>query len=514
MHKRVLPVLITLTALFSFTFGLDWAPLFDKDEGAFAEATREMVTSGNYLMTYLNGAPRYDKPILIYWFQALSVHAFGLNEFSVRLPSALAALLWAALLWAFVRRRDGAYTAWLTVLILVTALQITIVAKAAIADALLNACIAGAMFAIWQFHETKERRFLLAAFAATALGALTKGPIALYIPMVTTAVFAWRQGVLRRWPRQAFDPWGILLFLVIALPWPVAAFLDQGMPLLHAWVQKQTLDRMSSSLEGHEGSIVYYIPVVLVGLMPWTPVFLSTLRKIRTQWRDPFEQFCWIWFIAVFILFSLMGTKLPHYVIYGYTPLCILMARRLDGYSGRTLAAVAAGFMAVFLVIPPIAPWLLTILQDDYARRVLTDSMDLFDASYYLPIVAALGLCLALVALSPRLPRPATAVLLGLASVALVNLHLLPFVAGITQAPIKHAALYAKQEGLDVVRWDLNMPSFLFYREALVPDALAAPGEVLLTKITVIDALYDAYDVLFYEKGIVLARVRHVRGAI
>jgi 4-amino-4-deoxy-L-arabinose transferase-like glycosyltransferase len=135
MRERALPLFVVLIALFSFGFGLNWAPLFDKDEGAFAEATREMVSSGNYLMTYLNGAPRYDKPILIYWLQAISVHAFGLHEFAVRLPSALAALVWAGLLWAFVRRRDGARTAWIAVLILTTALQITVVAKAAIADA-------------------------------------------------------------------------------------------------------------------------------------------------------------------------------------------------------------------------------------------------------------------------------------------------------------------------------------------------------------------------------------------
>lgn len=514
MRDRWLPIAVVLIALFSFGFGLDWAPLFDKDEGAFAEATREMVTSGNYLMTYLNGAPRYDKPILIYWFQAASVHVFGLSAFAVRLPSALAALVWAALLWAFVRRQDGARTAWLSVLILVTALQITVVAKAAIADALLNACIAGTMFAIWRFHETQERRFLLTAFAAMALGALTKGPIALYVPLVTTLIFAWRQGQLRAWPKQAFHPLGIALFLIIALPWPIAAFLDQGMPLLQDWFQKQTVDRMGSSLEGHSGSIFYYVPVLLVGLMPWTPLFLADLRQLRSQWRDPFRQFCWIWFLAVFVLFSLMGTKLPHYLIYGYTPLCILMARRLESYPARRLSLAAAGLAAIILLVPLFAPTFMPLIKDAYAHRVFSESLGMFTMRYYAPVAAALLVFVALAAAAPRLPRTASALLLGTTMAALVNLHLLPFTGAITQEPIRQAALLAKREGWQVVRWDLNMPSFMFYREALVTDGLAKPGEILLTKITELEKMYDQYDVLFYDKGIVLARVHHVKGAI
>ena len=80
----------------SFFLGLGSAPLFDVDEGAFSEATREMMISKNYLTTWLNGAPRFDKPILIYWLQLASVRLFGLNEFAFRLPSALGGTVWAA----------------------------------------------------------------------------------------------------------------------------------------------------------------------------------------------------------------------------------------------------------------------------------------------------------------------------------------------------------------------------------------------------------------------------------
>ena len=90
---------LLLTALIGISFfaGLGSAPLFDVDEGAFSEATRVMIASGDYLTTYLNGHPRFDKPVLIYWFQVLSVKTFGLNEFAFRFPSAAASAIWAAM---------------------------------------------------------------------------------------------------------------------------------------------------------------------------------------------------------------------------------------------------------------------------------------------------------------------------------------------------------------------------------------------------------------------------------
>jgi len=83
LSETKLPWILLVAAIFfGFWFNLGGVPLFDLDEGAFSEATREMLASGNYLTTYLNGALRFDKPILIYWLQALSVGSFGLDEFA------------------------------------------------------------------------------------------------------------------------------------------------------------------------------------------------------------------------------------------------------------------------------------------------------------------------------------------------------------------------------------------------------------------------------------------------
>jgi 4-amino-4-deoxy-L-arabinose transferase-like glycosyltransferase len=99
--------LLLIAAGASFFLGLSATPLIDLDEGAFTAATQEMFVRGNFLATYLNGAPRYDKPILSYWLQAAAAACCGFSEFALRLPSALMGLTWMLCAWQFARRLFG-----------------------------------------------------------------------------------------------------------------------------------------------------------------------------------------------------------------------------------------------------------------------------------------------------------------------------------------------------------------------------------------------------------------------
>ena len=130
--------ILVILAFFSLFPLLGQMPLFDEDEGYYAEVTREMLERGNYVTAYLNGRPEYDKPILLYWCMAISFKVFGVNEFGARFPSALATLIWALALFFFVRRHLDTHKAFLAALFLISSIQITITGKAAIADALLN----------------------------------------------------------------------------------------------------------------------------------------------------------------------------------------------------------------------------------------------------------------------------------------------------------------------------------------------------------------------------------------
>ena len=175
--------------ILAFFLPLGIVPLFDLDEGAFSEATREMLLNHNYITTYLNGDLRFDKPILIYWLQAISVSIFGLNEFALRLPSAIAGAFWAGSIYWFSKRYFDEKIAFLATIFMVGSLQIGIIAKAAIADSLLNMFIAFSMFSIWLYLDTKNKKYLYLAFAFIGFGTLTKGPVAIMIPMVVTFIY-------------------------------------------------------------------------------------------------------------------------------------------------------------------------------------------------------------------------------------------------------------------------------------------------------------------------------------
>ncbi|MCC6143251.1 MAG: glycosyltransferase family 39 protein [Candidatus Hydrogenedentes bacterium] len=491
---------------------LPMVPLFDKDEGAFAEATREMVVSGNYLMTYLNGEPRYDKPLLTNWLQAASVHLFGLNEFAVRLPSALAALAWLVLVYRFTATRFDRTTAFFVAWMLLTALQITIMAKAAIADALLNLCVTACMIALWRYYADRDPRALYLAFTAAALGVLTKGPIAVLIPFGTALTFAffqkdwawWRQG-LGNW-----RAWGI--FLGIALPWPMLAYLDQGNALIYAWFVEQTLKRAAGPLEGHGGGMLYYIPIVVAGLLPFTPLLIVVLRRFRHEWQTPLHRYLLLWFLVVFVLFSLMGTKLPHYIVYGYPPLLMLMAaRRNDIRRGYAIGLWPLLLVILLLILPLLAPVIGPRLDDAFARDVVADAAVDFRWWYFAGLGAA---ALALMAATLGRWHVERRLLVAGAALAMaVNYVIMPAAARVLQAPVQEVAALAAEQDLDVVLYKFKMPSFLFYRGALAEERLPRDGEIVLAKSEDFadleeKGLITGKDVIYYRNGIVMARVR------
>ena len=123
-RSRLLDLLAIAAVALAFFWQLGAVPLLDVDEGAFSEATREMLASGNLVSTTLDGEPRHDKPILIYWLQAASVSLLGLDELALRLPSAIAAALWALALYRFTARVAGRETAGVAVLVMALGLQV------------------------------------------------------------------------------------------------------------------------------------------------------------------------------------------------------------------------------------------------------------------------------------------------------------------------------------------------------------------------------------------------------
>ncbi|WP_457595471.1 ArnT family glycosyltransferase [Hydrogenimonas sp.] len=501
--------LLLAVVYLSFFFNLGSVPLFDLDEGAFSEATREMLASGDYVTTYLGGELRFDKPILIYWLQALSVKLFGLGEFALRLPSALAATAWTALLYLFVRRIYDEKRALLAALFMAASLQISVIAKAAIADALLNLWIAASMFAIWLYITERRRLWLYLAFAAIGLGMLTKGPVAVMVPFVVTFLYFTIKRDLKEWAAAVFNPVGLLIFLAVALPWYLLEYRDQGMKFIEGFFFKHNLSRFEDSFEGHSGSLLYYVPVVLIGTIPFTGVLIAALGRIREFLKEDATLFFLLWFGFVFLFFSFSGTKLPHYVIYGYTPLFILMALHF-GRIGSSLWILLppAILMGLLLFLPEIAHALLPQIKDPYARALIEESGGLFGWRYKMEI----ALLLAALFIAWRMPygNLSKAAVAAVVSLLLVNGTILPTYAALAQQPIKEAALFAKKHRLEVVMWGINVPSFMVYSEKIVPRRAPKPGEIVLTKVTKLGEV-ASYQPIFRKYGIVLVRINSMK---
>jgi len=458
---------------------LDTIPLYDVDEGAFTEATREMLVSGNFLTTYLDGELRFDKPILIYWLQAASISLFGLTEAAARLPSVLAALGWAGLTYAFGRRHYGAEAGFWAALFLTLSLQVSLIAKAAIADALLNLWIAAALFAIYQYRVSADRRLLLGAYAAMGLGMLTKGPVAVVIPFAATFLFYASFGQWREWLRGVFHFPGWAVFLVIAGPWYALEFAAQGQAFIDGFFLKHNVSRFQGPMEGHAGSLLYFVPVLLLGTLPFTGLILRGLAPLRTLWADELARFLLLWFAFVFVFFSLSGTKLPHYIIYGYTPLFLLAARAITlGGAPRFRGLWAAAFLLFLAALPALLARLEPTGLDAYGRALLAALSAQLGTGWSLAMGAAAVLMVGI----GYLAHWRTAVLAsGLLMALVFHGAVLPLTGQIKQGPVREAGRLARAADAPI-HLKMGAPSFLFYARRTSVDRPMQPGDWFFTK--------------------------------
>ncbi|MBK1643573.1 glycoside hydrolase [Thiocapsa imhoffii] len=503
------PWLLAAVVLLSFFWQLGASPLYDLDEGAFTEATREMLASGNYITPHKDGEPRYDKPILIYWLQAASTQLLGFNEFALRLPSAVAATLWVMAVWGFVRARLDADTAVVAGLVMALSLQVSLIGKAAVADALLNLFIALTFFEIYRYflesEPTRARRLVRRAFLWMALGFLTKGPVAMLFPVLVSLLFFWSQGAWQRWLRAAFAPSGWLLWLAITLPWYLAVYLDDGAGFFRSFFLEHNVGRFGEAMHGHAGFPGYYVVMLPLILLPFTGWFLRLLPDLRAAWSDPLERFLWIWFLSVFVFFSFSGTKLPHYLLYGATPLFILMAKHRQRLTQTWLAfAPPLLFLALLLTLP-----LLVDLAESSARKahelaMFQDAQSQLGAGYLVTVFIGLAATLALALWS----RPALwqrLVLAGVLQTLIVYGVLVPRVLEVMQAPVKEAGLLAKRLDLPTVVYRTSMPSFSVYRDAITPQRAPVPGELVFVRVDKLKDLAAAFPELqqdvVYRRG-------------
>lgn len=491
----------------SFFFNLSAVPLFDVDEGAFSEATREMFERGDFISPYLNGVPRYDKPILIYWLQAASVALFGFEAFAFRLPSALAATLWVLAVSAFVRKVRSPQLGYYAGIVTALCLAVTVIGKAATADALLNLFIAVSMFALYLYYQERHTRILLIAFAAMGLGFLTKGPIAVLVPGMVSLLFFALRGEWRAWFKAVTHPGGILLFVAIALPWYVLQYQKEGQAFIEGFFFHHNVGRFQSSMEQHGGSLFYYFPVVLFAALPFSAVIFKAALRWRDVLRDDLLLYCALWFGFVFIFFSVSGTKLPHYMNYGLTGLIVLISVALPELKSRWLTLIPALLLLVLLLaLPSLFAYGAQHTGDAYLRELLTVAPDYFGTGYH-GVLAVFIAVIGYLMVTPRFTPAHKLFAAGLLTVVAISGLLLPALGEILQRPIQEAALLARKENHTVVMWHMDAPSFSIYAQRATLRRKPQAGDVVLTKSKYLGELPN-HEVLYAKNGIVLVKYR------
>lgn len=334
-----------MIAVAVLTFNLviaPWTTLWDRDEPRFAEAAVEMERSGNFLYPTFNGELRPDKPILIYWLMALSVRVLGPTEFAVRCWSALGAAL-ACLFTFVIGRRLFSDRAGLTaMLILASSPLLAVEAMAATTDAVLLAAITGTLAAYVVLSDATGRGRVAAALAmaaAFAVAQLTKGPVGLAIPLMIMAASWWAAGRTRE------RSLGNGLLIIAAAGLSVLVFAAWALPanaatrgaMMQMGFGHHVLRRMVSPMEGHGGHpllfLPFYLPVILIGFLPWIVHLPGSVRAILCgeAGADRSRSLLLSWIALPIVVFSLVATKLPHYVLPVWPALALAVAGTLDG---------------------------------------------------------------------------------------------------------------------------------------------------------------------------------------
>jgi 4-amino-4-deoxy-L-arabinose transferase-like glycosyltransferase len=505
---------IALAAVFFWRLGA--APLFDVDEGAFAEATREMISSGDWLHTTLNGADRFDKPILVYWLQAASLLALGKSDAAVRLPSAVCGVLWCLAVARFAAPRFGARAAWAAAAILGTSVGVVAIGRAATADALLNLLLALTAFDLWRHVETGAKAPLRGAALWAALGVLDKGPIALLVPGGTIVVWAVLSRDLKPLGRAIADPVAWLILVGVAAPWYAYALHRHGQAFIDGFVMKHNVRRFTGTLEGHAGGPLYYAIALPLIALPWTPLLFALVPQLKRLWCEPPTRWllCWSGFVLIF--FSLSGTKLPHYVLYGYTPLALLGGRMLADAPSRALrVALWAGFAAT-LVALCATPWLAGLVAARLSPglyRSLVEGAAPPSSAYVIAatLAAALVLLAALRSATGAWGAEARAGLGAVAVALFLVAAVVPWWAETLQGPVRRLAEAARAASPGApagTQANVNLPSFGWYLEAPAPHRLPTAGELGLYRTDRLKpgAPDTPATIVSEERGLALAR--------
>lgn len=324
---------IILWSLLLFQPGLTSLPPLDRDEPRYAQASKQMLASGNFHDIYFQQEPRYKKPIGIYWLQSLSNAALGAPPYDeiwpYRLPSLLGGILTLLFTAWGVGRVTDARMGALAALIFGNCLLLVFESHIAKTDAALLACITGAQFILLQaYRSTITARAAYGFWLLQALAILIKGPIAPLFSLLTIAALGFADLKID-WLRTLRPRGGLLLCALIVLPWLLIIGLASQGRFYQEAVGHDFLGKLFSGQDRRALPPGYHTLLLFPLFLPHITLILAGIRHIWRQRREPVARFLLAWIAPGWLLYELVATKLPHYVLPCYPALACAAALAL-----------------------------------------------------------------------------------------------------------------------------------------------------------------------------------------
>ena len=338
IRRRPLAVLFLL-CLVAWLPGFFTLPPLDRDESRFAQASKQMLESGNFIDIRFGYEPRYKKPVGIYWLQAASTAAVdavaGVGRdriWTYRIPSLLGALAAVALAFWCARAFLGVEAAFLSALLLGMTLLLSAEAKIAKTDAVLLATVIGAQAVLLRAYLARDpgrqpltREIALLGWAAFAVGILIKGPVIAGVCAATiVALTVWDREW--RWLGQLRPLWGLGLTLLMVVPWLVAIALESHGAFYAQSLGHDFAAKLAGGQETHGEPPGYYLLVTTATFWPATLFLVPAVWAAILRRREPAMRFLIAWAGATWLLFEVVPTKLPHYVLPAYPALAMMAA--------------------------------------------------------------------------------------------------------------------------------------------------------------------------------------------
>jgi 4-amino-4-deoxy-L-arabinose transferase-like glycosyltransferase len=354
LTRRSALALLLAFALIWFA-NLDYRRLVHPDEGRYAEIPREMAVTGDWVTPRLDGLKYFEKPALQYWLTAAAYKAFGVHPWTARLWPALAGFAGVIFIGYVGSRLGGATLGLYSAAALGGCLWYAGNAHILTLDAGLTLWMSvglGAFFIAQHVAEPRRRRaWMLTAWAALALATLSKGLIGIVLPGTALITYSIATRDWALWRRLHLMS-GMLLFLAIVAPWFIVVSVSNP-GFFDFFFIHEHFTRFLTSEHRRTGAWWYFVPILLVGLLPWVVVFFAALPRMWTLAPREANGFSWprfalVWSAVIFAFFSASGSKLPSYILPIFPALALPIGWQLATLSEATLARLTLPLVVAF----------------------------------------------------------------------------------------------------------------------------------------------------------------------